>query len=64
VEERVRMFVRTHPWLHERLAAKGEQGRIVRADLRYAIGYAFQTTPTAANAAVTESEPLCIGVQT
>jgi cell division protein FtsQ len=64
VEERVRMFVRTQPWLHERLAAKGEQGRLVRADLRYAIGYAFQTSSPATGTATTVSEPLCIGVHT
>lgn len=64
VEERVRMFVRTQPWLHERLVAKGEQARLIRADLRYAIGYAFQTTSPSTNTAATESEPLCIGVQT
>jgi cell division septal protein FtsQ len=64
VEERVRMFVKTQPWLEERLVAKGEKTSLTRADLRYAIGYAFQTTPSVVGAANTESVPLCIGAQT
>ncbi len=64
VEERVRMFVKTQPWLAERLAAKNEKGSLMKADLRYAIGYAFQTTVGSPTAVVDESEPLCIGVST
>lgn len=64
VEERVRMFVKTQPWLAERLATKGEKGSLMKVDLRYAIGYAFQTSTGSSNALPVESQPLCIGAQT
>lgn len=64
VEERVRMFVKTQPWLAERLTAKNEKGSLMKADLRYAIGYAFQTAVGVTAAPVEELEPLCIGVNT
>lgn len=64
VEERVRMFVKTQSWLADRLSNKGEKGGLMKADLRYAIGYAFQTTLGTPSAVPNESEPLCIGVQT
>lgn len=68
IEERVRMFVKTQPWLSQKLAFSGETPRLIRADLRYAIGYAFQlsaasATPVASDAAA-ESTPLCIGAHT
>ena len=68
IEERVRMFVKTQPWLSQKLAAGGEAPRLAKADLRYAIGYAFQlsaasATPVATEA-VSESTPLCIGAHT
>lgn len=68
IEERVRMFAKTQSWLAQKLAAAGEASRIAKADLRYAIGYAFQlstasTAPVVAEA-IPESTPLCIGAHT
>jgi cell division protein FtsQ len=64
LEERVRMFVRTQSWLGRRLAASGESGGLVRADLRYATGYAFQTASVAPDqTAPLSSAPLCIRPQ-
>ncbi len=68
VEERVRMFAKTQSWLAQKLAAAGETSRLVKADLRYAIGYAFQLSAAGAASVATEmapeSTPLCIGVHT
>ncbi len=64
VEERVRMFVKTQPWLGRRLASSGESGGLVRADLRYATGFAFQTASVAPEqTAPLSSAPLCIRPQ-
>ena len=43
IEERVRMFVKTQPWLLQRLALEGSVS-VVHADLRYATGYAFRAS--------------------
>lgn len=40
-QERVRMFAKTHGWLMQKLQTQGEMGQLLRADLRYATGYAF-----------------------
>lgn len=67
VEERVRMFVKTQPWLAQRLSAGAEPPRLAKADLRYAIGYAFLLSAAGVvRAADTgpESIPLCIGAHT
>lgn len=62
-QERVRMFVKTHGWLVQKLQAQGEAGQIARADLRYATGYAFvanvkrSAATTAAQAKTTEPSP-------
>ena len=66
VEERVRMFVKTQPWLAQRLGSPGELPRLARADLRYAIGYAFVPLPVGAEHSPlgSDSPPLCIGVHT
>lgn len=57
LEERVKMFVKTQPWLSERT------GRLTKADLRYATGYSFTTEPSPlASVAAPGSPPLCIGV--
>ena len=42
-QERVRMFVKTQPWLSQRLSLEGAP-KVVYADLRYATGYAFRTS--------------------
>lgn len=42
IEERVRMFVKTQPWLTQRLSLEGGAA-VIHADLRYATGYAFRT---------------------
>lgn len=67
VEERVRMFAKTQSWLAQKLMTAGEASRMVKADLRYAIGYAVQlsaaATPAAAQA-IPETTPLCIGAHT
>ncbi len=42
-QERVRMFVKTQPWLSQRLSLEGAP-KVVSADLRYATGYAFRTS--------------------
>jgi cell division septal protein FtsQ len=66
VEERVRMFVTTQPWLAQRMGLPGEPPRLARADLRYAIGYAFVPLPAGADTLPFGSDPtpLCIGVHT
>lgn len=66
VEERVRMFVKTQPWLAQRLGLPGEPPRLARADLRYAIGYAFVPLPAGADILPLGSDPtpLCIGLHT
>jgi cell division septal protein FtsQ len=66
VEERVRMFVKTQPWLAQRLGSPGEPPRLARADLRYAIGYAFVPLPAGAEISPLGADPtpLCIGVHT
>jgi len=65
LEERVRMFVKTQPWLERQITGGSGRPALVRADLRYATGYAF--LPTATGTATHEtgsgpSRPLCIGV--
>lgn len=75
IEERVRMFVKTQPWLTREINSSGGQASITRADLRYATGYAFQTSSTPASHAAAPTQPqaepqpqssqalpLCIGV--
>ena len=64
VEERVRMFVKTQPWLAAQITVRNEKDKLLRADLRYAIGYAFQTATESAVSVVEESRPSCIGVKT
>lgn len=68
VEERVRMFVKTQPWLSQKLTAGGEAPRLAKADLRYAIGYAFQLLAVSATPAgaptLHDATPLCIGAHT
>lgn len=68
VEERVRMFVKTQPWLGQRLSASAEAGRMIRADLRYATGYAFSLAAAGGSAAAlggdAAADSLCIGVRT
>jgi cell division protein FtsQ len=63
-EERVRMFVKTQPWLTEKLKRPRENLVAMRADLRYATGYAFSPLLGVSIAEVNQSKPLCIGVQT
>jgi len=63
-EERVRMFVKTQPWLTEKLKRSREDAIAMRADLRYATGYAFAPIAGVGGAETNRSKPLCIGVQT
>ncbi len=56
LEERVKMFVKTQPWLSERT------GRLTKADLRYATGYSFTAEPAPLASMAPSSPPLCIGV--
>jgi len=65
LEERVRMFVKTQPWLERQIAPGSGRPALVRADLRYATGYAFvplASTTVAHEAGPGSSRPLCIGV--
>jgi cell division protein FtsQ len=60
VQERVRMFAQTHGWLVDKLQAQGENGQLLRADLRYATGYAFQAPtrkPAVAAAVAAKADP-------
>lgn len=72
VEERVRMFVKTQPWLARQLAA-ASPSVMTRADLRYATGYAYASAAAPSAVAVSNESsvrpqptalPLCIGVHT
>jgi cell division protein FtsQ len=56
LEERVKMFVKTQPWLSERA------GHVTKADLRYVTGYSFIAEPSPIVAIEPSSPPLCIGV--
>lgn len=70
-EERVRMFVKTQPWLARQLGASSSSAVMTRADLRYATGYAYVPAAVPSSAAATNesaagtspsASPLCIGV--
>jgi len=56
LEERVRMFVVTQPWLDARLGADRPLSRLAYADLRYASGYAFKPIKKESIAAVAEDQ--------
>jgi cell division protein FtsQ len=43
VEERVRTFVKSQPWLDQQLQASNGWAAVTRIDLRYATGYAFKS---------------------
>jgi cell division protein FtsQ len=64
LEERVRMFVKSQPWLARQLGAQGVAPSLTRADLRYATGYAYRTAPNAAYLFAdpqAQTQPTCIG---
>lgn len=66
VEERVRMFVKTQPWLAQKLGTPGEPARVAKADLRYATGYAFLPATSSVELPKTAlaGQRLCIGDHT
>jgi len=63
LEERVRMFVKSQPWLAKQLNEQGVVPVLTRADLRYATGYAYRTAPSGTQALSeprAQTQPTCM----